>query len=586
MSVNTFVFIKFNVALRNLFQDICRDLLCDFGRLLKQGACIQAFSYSRGLCFRFSIQLTPLDVATECMILSNNTRDIDNDSNCDSNTLAYLLKEEISRIARKHNAELHLNKVSFYKIRNIHDPTWSSEIIFADLFCYIREPIDFASFLQEITSLYNNNTVALCKYCKTFKSDLIRLIDAYPGLGIFSPLTGEVMSPYFQHSFTDLPIHCAGEKIIHYTQFHLQPFVQIANTSYIWFVNASGVKIPEIGLFAANSMFRKANDRSILFISSEIFHQALTRKQEHMPQVQKVKIPQTSKIMAQVSLGLMCISSFCLIITFMTHALLPPLRTQPGINNMVLCVTLFAGYLLFAFGSDRPDLGIGCSILGGLIHFFWLFTFAWMNVCSFHMFKVFSSLNKRPKTANRISTTSIYILYSIIFSLTIMGVNSGLTSFMTNGASLGYGPGKTRICYIYEPIMTLYTLAVPVLCVVLSNIIMFLVVIIRVQPSTSIKKSIQNRNYFKIYAKLSTITGLTWLVAIPMIFVKSAILEYIFIVFTDTQGIYLMIAFVCSKRVLQLFTNKWKEIRVSMDTNLKQTNVSQKSNFSDISRQN
>ena len=499
----------------------------------------------------------------------------------DPETAALSFKNEILRIAERHQAESHLSNISFYKTKKISDDMRSSVIIFADLLCFLRETVDFSSFLHDVYTSYNRNYTILefgnneTSRRMSFKTDLVRMKTASSANGIVSVLTGEEILPYFEHSFTSVSTHCAGQNVIVFTPFHYQPFVQIENKSFTWHVNASGINIQEMGSFVDNSMFRETDNSGAVFISAEIFQNVVTQKHLNKNLAQKSRVPKTSKTQALVSLSLMCISTFCLLITFITHALFHVLRTQPGINNMVLCAILAAGYLLFAFGSNRADLNIGCKAIGGAIHFFWLLVFFWMNVCSFHMFRVFGTLNKPPKSTNKITLTLAYLLYSILCTLILMGINSGVTS-------LGYGPDKTGLCYIYEPVMTVYTMAVPALCVVLVNILMFLVVVTRVQPSTTARKFVQtHRNYFSIYAKLSTITGMSWIVAIPMMLVKSAILEYIFIVLTCTQGIYLMAAFVCTKRVLKLYTERWILKDTSGNTSMKHTALtSQKSNCS------
>lgn len=189
-------------------------------------------------------------------------------------------------------------------------------------------------------------------------------------------------------------------------------------------------------------------------------------------------------------------------------------------------------------------------------HFCWLLCFFWMSVCSFYVFRVFSTLSKPNPSANKWRLTMKYLLYSLLCTSAVIGINVAVTYHIKDGTIYGYGPDKTGMCYIYDPLMIIYTMAIPAYVIVFANIIMFSVTAVNMRKCATLHKQVQTeRNYFSIYARLSMITGITWVFGIPMIFIKSALLSYMFIVLICCQGLYVFIAFTCNKRVVKLYSD-------------------------------
>ena len=55
--------------------------------------------------------------------------------------------------------------------------------------------------------------------------------------------------------------------------------------------------------------------------------------------------------------------------------------------------------------------------------------------------------------------------------------------------------------------------------------------------------------------KMSTLTGVGWIFGFLGILTNVEVFEYLFIVANATQGLFLMVSFVCNRRVLMLFEN-------------------------------
>ncbi|KAH3800157.1 hypothetical protein DPMN_153785 [Dreissena polymorpha] len=257
-----------------------------------------------------------------------------------------------------------------------------------------------------------------------------------------------------------------------------------------------------------------------------------------------------------LSLACMIISVTCLLITLVTYFLFNELRTQPGINNMGLSISLIIAQVLFQFGKEQhanvPSWA--CELIGALVHFFWLLVIFWMNICCLHMFRAFTTMQASSFKQSYVWKTCVYTVYTFVGSLLFVAINITVTVVNTSNADVGYGEGK---CYISMLEMVGYTFSLPVLLIILSNLAMFCIVIVKIKRNPTVQSSAKSkRNYLTIFAKLSTLTGLSWIFGFIYTYTGLPVFEYLFIILSNGQGVFIFISFVCSKRVYTLYKMK------------------------------
>ena len=252
-----------------------------------------------------------------------------------------------------------------------------------------------------------------------------------------------------------------------------------------------------------------------------------------------------------LSLVCVCLSISSLLVTISIYVVLPKLQTQPGINNVMLCISLLLAQAVYQFGAgQRSTSALFCSIIGALCHFLWLCVMFSMNTCSIQMFTIFKN-NIRSLHKFRWKDTVRSVLYVTISSLIFVGINLTVSIIRSNGQDSGYGGS---ICYLSSPLMHLITFIVPTATAVIVNIILFTYVVFKINNTNRQGLTLnQERNYFAIYARLSTLTGLTWLFGYIHILLENKVIEYLFIVLNACQGVFIMIAFVLNRRVYSLF---------------------------------
>ncbi|XP_076089958.1 putative adhesion G protein-coupled receptor E4P [Mytilus galloprovincialis] len=206
-----------------------------------------------------------------------------------------------------------------------------------------------------------------------------------------------------------------------------------------------------------------------------------------------------------VALVVTCISLVCLVLTFLTYCFFSSLRTLPGKNNMCLVFAMFCAQFVFQFVEFGTKSDIGCKVIGVLIHYFWLVTFGCLNVCSFHMFYVFTS-----KTGIHISETSrlaVYIFYSYGIPAIVVVLNIIITRSLSSVTLIGYGG---HVCFLNQQIAFFVTFIIPISLVCFSNIFFFIGTALKIARRPKLKNDsqmslnqIQFRDFFERYKRLT-----------------------------------------------------------------------------------
>ena len=325
--------------------------------------------------------------------------------------------------------------------------------------------------------------------------------------------------------------------------------VLINLASFSCFENKVGLSCPtfNITLNSSDYVFLSSND-SLVSVCSDVylssFAHSLTKQTNASSTV-------------PVVLSLICtvISLFCLLFSFVTFCLFPRLRTLPGKNNMALILSLMVAqsmFLISSFGrferaSDQ------CKTVGLLTHFSWLLAVFWMNVCTFHVFRVFTGIDKLV-VESEVKTLTRYFIYTTVLSVSIICLNICVSLLSSDMREFGYGKSS---CYISTENMVAFTFGIPVGFVIVTNFIMFLFFVIKIKRTPVIKKDVKNeRNDMIVFAKLSSLTGFTWIFGFIYSWTDIEVFSYLFIVLNASQGVFLFLSFVCNKRVFDMFRNR------------------------------
>ena len=257
-----------------------------------------------------------------------------------------------------------------------------------------------------------------------------------------------------------------------------------------------------------------------------------------------------------LSLVCICLSIGSLLVTIITYCTCSVLQSQPGINNLILCVFLLLAQTVYQFGVGQTTLpDVTCSMIGMVCHFLWLSVMFSMNMCCIRMLLIFKRHSKiSPRF--KLKQTVRNIIYVICASTLFVVVNIVVSVVTSNGTDIGYGG---QVCYFSSNVMQTLTFVFPSAVTLIVNIVLFAYVVYRIRKvGVSTARVNKERNYLSVYVRLSTLTGLTWVFGFLQIFLNIEALEYLFIIFSAGQGVFIMIAFMLNKRVMSLLCAKDK----------------------------
>ena len=127
------------------------------------------------------------------------------------------------------------------------------------------------------------------------------------------------------------------------------------------------------------------------------------------------------------------------------------------------------------------------------------------------------------------------------------------------------GYGNEDACWLVSSDGKIIVFAVPIASVLLYNIGAFSHTIWAInsarKQTTRVKSALQDKKaILKIYLRLVTLMGFTWLFSFGAELIHKALI-YPFVVLTTTQGLFIFVAFVCKARVLKLIRDSFSRSR-------------------------
>ena len=365
--------------------------------------------------------------------------------------------------------------------------------------------------------------------------------------------------------------YCEEERIIMLNKLHTCPFINLT-------VSEFGMKIENDFLFFevggttnhtrvfSKWEYEKHGENIYICLEDfeEIYHKMSKSVLKPHDATTNVFLPKNI-----LSLVCVCVSIVCLIVTIVTYGCLSVLQSQPGINNLILAVVLLLAQSVYQFGAGQNTVSTwACTLIGAVCHFLWVAVIFAMNVCCIQML---TSFRKRIMIANTYTMrqTVKNVAYIICSSLLLVFINLVVSLIQSGGHTSGYGG---TLCYISSPLMQLLTFIIPVAVVLLANFAIFLKVVFHIRRlvrSTSMIN--KEKQYLSVYVRLSALTGLTWIFGFLHILLNREFLEYIFIIFNASQGVFIMLAFVINERVLSLVFRKKRVVSTTKPTSLERT---------------
>lgn len=242
-------------------------------------------------------------------------------------------------------------------------------------------------------------------------------------------------------------------------------------------------------------------------------------------------------------------SLFCLMFTLMTYVLFSELRTMSGKNNILLSSCLFVTHSISLYLSlfPPPVNSVLCRLLSIILHYFWLAIFCSMNICSWYVFRSFSSVTKRFDSNSKGFWKNL--IYVTTCPAVVVVCVVSIHAIISDNAHFGYGE-TTR--FLDNSNSLLFGFLVPAALVFLLNIVFLSLAVYKVHKFLTLQSNGEGRRELKVCANLCAVTGIAWMSVFVDSFLGCSIFSFVATFFNAFQGVSVCIALVLNKKVFDL----------------------------------
>ncbi|XP_052257058.1 adhesion G protein-coupled receptor L3-like isoform X2 [Dreissena polymorpha] len=231
------------------------------------------------------------------------------------------------------------------------------------------------------------------------------------------------------------------------------------------------------------------------------------------------------------------VSIVCLFMCFVSFSIFRNLESDRNTihKNLVFC--LMIAELLFLFGIGQTDSKVGCSVIAGFLHFFFLCSFSWMCLegiqLYFMLIEVFEAERSRVRW---------FYLFGYGVPALIVGISAAVDH-------TGYG--TEAHCWLRTDNYFILSFVVPAAVVVMINIVMLGIAISMMCRHAGVTASaIQARQkgklekiatWLKGSAVLVVLLGLTWIFGFMYVNADTVAIAYMFTILNSLQGLFIFI---------------------------------------------
>uniref|UniRef100_A0A8C7MB34 Adhesion G protein-coupled receptor L4 n=1 Tax=Oncorhynchus kisutch TaxID=8019 RepID=A0A8C7MB34_ONCKI len=248
----------------------------------------------------------------------------------------------------------------------------------------------------------------------------------------------------------------------------------------------------------------------------------------------------------------MIISIICLSMCIFTFWFFSEIQSTRTTIHKNLCCSLFMAEFIFLVGINMNTHKLFCSIIAGLLHYFFLAAFAWMCIEGIHLYLIVVGV--------------IYNKGFLHRNFYIFGYGSPAV-VVAISATLGskyYGTNK--VCWLSTENNFIWSFIGPACLIILVNLLAFGVIIYKVYRHTAVKKpEISHYQNIRSCARgalaLLFVLGATWTFGVLHILNETTLTAYLFTIANAFQGMFIFI-FLCvlSRKIQEEYYRLFKNV--------------------------
>ncbi|XP_026873206.2 adhesion G protein-coupled receptor L4 [Electrophorus electricus] len=248
----------------------------------------------------------------------------------------------------------------------------------------------------------------------------------------------------------------------------------------------------------------------------------------------------------------MVISIICLFMCIFTFWFFSEIQSTRTTIHKNLCCSLFMAEFIFLIGINMYTHKLFCSIVAGLLHYFFLASFAWMCIEGIHLYLIVVGVIYNKGFLHR----NFYIFgYGSPAVVVAISVTLGYKYYGTN-----------NVCWLSTEKNFIWSFIGPACLIILVNLLAFAVIIYKVYRHTAVKKpEISHYENIRSCARgalaLLFVLGATWTFGVIHILNETTLTAYLFTFANAFQGMFIFI-FLCvlSRKVQEEYYRLFKNV--------------------------
>uniref|UniRef100_G3P4Q8 Adhesion G protein-coupled receptor L4 n=1 Tax=Gasterosteus aculeatus aculeatus TaxID=481459 RepID=G3P4Q8_GASAC len=248
----------------------------------------------------------------------------------------------------------------------------------------------------------------------------------------------------------------------------------------------------------------------------------------------------------------MIISLICLSMCIFTFWFFSEIQSTRTTIHKNLCCSLFMAEFIFLVGINMNTHKLFCSVIAGLLHYFFLAAFSWMCIEGIHLYLIVVGV--------------IYNKGFLHRNFYIFGYGSPAV-VVAISATLGskyYGTDK--VCWLSTENHFIWSFIGPACLIILVNLLAFGVIIYKVYRHTAVKRpEISHYQNIRSCARgafaLLFVLGATWTLGVLHILNETTLTAYLFTLANAFQGMFIFI-FLCvlSRKIQEEYYRLFKNV--------------------------
>ena len=269
-------------------------------------------------------------------------------------------------------------------------------------------------------------------------------------------------------------------------------------------------------------------------------------------------------VLSILTLVCLSVSILCLCMRILLQFCISSFHRKPGRIQLQMTIALLFAFIMLIVGPFFSAIPDACTTAAILMAYGFLAAFTWMNVIAVDTWLVFrpSSAFSRSDEEQR-SLIMHYVLgWGIPFLLVAVSV---IMNFLDVDEKFRPEFGGSRCWYTQRYAMLIY-FGVPIGISIILNIALYIHTAINLHKAfkNAVMAMKAESYHFAVYVKLFILMGITWSFGFISAFTDQIVVDFIFVILTSLQGLFLFISFVCNKRVL-------KEVKKTVKTETSMT---------------